>query len=153
MKNVLYSLGLSGAVFASGGVFFALGLSYASTLTAVFASAIILTDGLAAKSFGIKFSDTTFLTGLVAGAALLMGTLKIVHNHDEPELSQLNSQLDIFETVTPNNSYNNLSINSEFLDASEKNSLAKINLTTAFDNTNQTLIDLKSNNRSQSYTP
>ena len=84
MKNIIYTLILSGVVFAFGAATFFLGLTWGAAATGILTVALLYTGGAGAKFFGCTFKPGVFLAGLVAGTGLLLGGLSMAG--DEPEI-------------------------------------------------------------------
>lgn len=80
MRDALFSLSLSGAIIATGTAACAAGLPFAVPLIAGLISATILTDGFGANSRGRIFKPGIFISGLVAGAGLILSVLAIDQN-------------------------------------------------------------------------
>lgn len=75
MKDHIYSLSLSFAAVAAGASMLVLGApELGATITAGVCSVALLTNGFAAKSFGVDFKVGSFFAGLGISAGLLLAT-------------------------------------------------------------------------------
>ena len=96
MKNTIYSIILSGGVFAFGAAVFFLGLTYGAAATGILTVALLYTGGAGAKFFDCKFRRSVFLGGLVVGTGLLLGGLSMAE--DEPQIGNQTPNLEVNES-------------------------------------------------------